>query len=116
MKNESFISISQLQYEKCFRLNHTIKNPKFFDIDKIYNDFITNHNRKFDSYFVECGFKLVIINHFNPHIKAEFYHNTSFMNFKKNLVYLLYTRNEHLKPRKWQLRNFCTDNTNFIVL
>ena len=37
-----FLSINQ--YEKYFQTNHTIKNPDFFDMDKTFNDYITNHN------------------------------------------------------------------------
>ena len=40
------IDISPTQTEKQFRIKHTIKNPDFFDIDKLSNDYITNHNKK----------------------------------------------------------------------
>ena len=39
------ISISHTQREKYIRTKHTIKNPNFFDIDKIFNDCITNHKK-----------------------------------------------------------------------
>ena len=45
-KNNQLKSISNIQYEKCFRIKHTIKNPIIFDIEKIFNDCITNHIRK----------------------------------------------------------------------
>ena len=31
--------------EKNIQTRHTIKNPSFFDIDKISNDYTTNHNK-----------------------------------------------------------------------
>ena len=34
------------QTEKLFRIKHTIKNPNFF-IDKISNEHIANHNKKY---------------------------------------------------------------------
>ena len=34
--------LTHIQYEQSFRINHTIKNPNFFDVDKIFNDYITN--------------------------------------------------------------------------
>ena len=40
------ILISHSQTEQPFRLEYTIENPNFFAIDKISNDFITNHNEK----------------------------------------------------------------------
>ena len=85
-KNNHLKSLTHIQNEKSFRINHTIKNPYFFDIDKIYNDYITNHNQKFDLHLVKCDFKLVF-NNFTPHIKTDFHHNTSFINLKRNLLY-----------------------------
>ena len=40
-KNNHLKSLTHIQ-EKSFRIYHTIKNPYFFDIDKIQNDYITN--------------------------------------------------------------------------
>ena len=72
--------------KKSFRINHTIKNPNFFDADKFYNDYIINHNKKFDLNGFKCDFKLVFIN-FTPHIKTYFHHNTSIINLKRYLLY-----------------------------
>ena len=36
--------------------NHTIKNPFLFDTNKIYNDDITNHNKKYDLFSVKILF------------------------------------------------------------
>ena len=41
------IIISHIQHEKHIRTNHTIKNPSFFDTDKISNDYISNHTEKY---------------------------------------------------------------------
>ena len=49
-------SLTNVQYEKSIRINHTVKNLDFFDIDKILNNYITNHNKKFDSYLFKCEF------------------------------------------------------------
>ena len=68
--------ISNNQYEKCIRKKHTIKNPKFFEIDKIFNDYIIHHKKKFDLYLVNCDFKLQIKSNFNPHMKTEYYYKT----------------------------------------
>ena len=39
------IDISQTQTEKPFRVKHTIKNPDFFVIAKLSNDYITKQNK-----------------------------------------------------------------------
>ena len=43
-KDSHIISLTHKKYEKNIQIDHTTKNPNFFDIDKISNDFITNHN------------------------------------------------------------------------
>ena len=57
-KNNHFKPISHVQYKKYFRINHTVKNPNFVDVDKIFNVYVTNHNEKFEIYFVRVDFKL----------------------------------------------------------
>ena len=33
---------------KSIRIKHKIQNSDFFDIDEIFNEFITKHNKKFN--------------------------------------------------------------------
>ena len=40
------IDISHTQTEKPFRMKHTIKNPDFFVIDKLSNEYKTSYNEK----------------------------------------------------------------------
>ena len=35
-------SLTHNPCEKRFRINHTIKNPNFLDLDRIFNEYITN--------------------------------------------------------------------------
>ena len=42
-KTNHLLSLTQNQNDKCIQTNHTIKNPDFFDIDKIITDYSTNH-------------------------------------------------------------------------
>ena len=51
--------ISHTQREKYFQTKHTIKNPCFFDIDKISKDYITNHNKKYYLFLIKCDFMLI---------------------------------------------------------
>ena len=81
-KNIHLTSLTHIQYEESIRLNHTIKNPNFFDIDKIFNDYIANQNKKFDLYLFKYEFKLDF-NILTPHIKTEFYRNTAINNLKR---------------------------------
>ena len=40
------ISISHTQREKSIQTRHTIKNPNFFDKDRMFDDDVTNHDMK----------------------------------------------------------------------
>ena len=85
-ENILFRALAHIQYEKSFRINDTIKSPDFFDIDELFRNYIIKHNKKSDSYLVKSDFKL-IFNILTPHIKTDFYHNISFINLKKFLIY-----------------------------
>ena len=73
---------SNNQYEKCIRKKYTINNPNFFETDKIFNDFITHYNKKFDLYLVKCEFNLGFYNFFTQHIKTVYYFNMHIINLK----------------------------------
>ena len=63
--HNSPISISPTQREKHILTKHTLKNPNFFDTDKISNDYINNHNKQY--YFlsnVSSNYFSTIIFHF----------------------------------------------------
>ena len=66
-------------------------NPCFFDIDKISNDYITNHNKKYFLFLNKCDFVITFHNDFlKPvHIETDFYHNTKLFNLKRYLLYLI---------------------------
>ena len=83
------LTLLHTQTEQPFRIKNTIKNPNFFVIDKISNDYIANHNKKYNVFLIKCGFKLIFNNDFSKSIRIEtdFYHNTTFMVLKRFLLY-----------------------------
>ena len=64
------------------------KTPKYFKIDDIFNDYITDYNKKIDLYLVKCQFEVELII-YTDFIKTEFFFNTSTVN-KKNYFYMSY--------------------------
>ena len=46
-KHKHLKSITRNELEKSFRIIHSIENPKFFNVDDFYNDFINNHIEKY---------------------------------------------------------------------
>ena len=39
--------------------NHSIENPCLSDINKIYNDYITNYNKKYNLFSIKYYFELI---------------------------------------------------------
>ena len=79
------ISISQT--EKYIRTKHTIKNPSFFVIDKISNDYITNHNKRHYLFLIKYDYKIFFNKDFSLHIETDFYHKTMKINLRSYLLY-----------------------------
>ena len=82
------ICLSRNQKENPFRIKHTIKNPNFFDINKISNDYITNHNNKLNFFLAKCDFKLIFNNDpLKPIlIETDFYQTTP-INLRRYLLH-----------------------------
>ena len=40
-----FKYLTYIQFEKCILINHTTDNPDFFDTDKTFEEYVTNHNK-----------------------------------------------------------------------
>ena len=78
--------ISHTQTEISFRIKRTIENPKFFLIDKISNDYISNHKKKHNLFLIIYDFKSIFNNDISNTIliKTNFYHNTNHINLKRN--------------------------------
>ena len=53
---------------------------------KYINDYITNHNEKFELYLVRADFKLDFDNDLNAHIKADFQFKISPINLTRYLL------------------------------
>ena len=86
LKKNHFKSLTHKKYEEYIQINYTINNPNFFDADKIFNNYITNHNKKFELYLVTADFNLYFHNDLNAQIKTEFHYNLSLINLKQNLL------------------------------
>ena len=85
LKNNHFKSFMHVHFGKYIPISQSIKNPDFFDIDEIFNDYFTKHNKNFDFHFVKCDFKLDFNDDFKPYFKTFFYDNTTISNLKRFL-------------------------------
>ena len=78
-ENNPPIAYSHTQTEK------PIDNPNFFVIDKISNDYIANHIKKYYLFLIKCDFILNFnVDFLKPfHIETGFYRNTSLILLKR---------------------------------
>ena len=92
-KTKHFKSLTPKQYENFYGLNHNFKSLKFFDVGKIFNNYVTNHNRKLELYLVRAGFKIDFDN-FASRIQTDFHYNISLINLKQKILYWIDYFNE----------------------
>ena len=85
-KYNHFKSNSPIQFEKCFQKNYTINSLNFFELDKIYNNYITNHNKKYYLYFIKRYFKLAFSDSF-PSVKTECIIKKRYTNLRRYLLF-----------------------------
>ena len=75
-KNESefkmYLGTLRKKNDKSFYKKCTIMNPRLHEVDKMLNDYITTHNKKFDFYFVSCECKIEFDNNFTTKVETNF--------------------------------------------
>ena len=76
----------------CFK--YIINNIDINNFDKIFNDYITNHNKKFEFYYINCEFQIEYNNRL-INIEINFHHNTDYINLKCLLFF--YTESQNIK-------------------
>ena len=87
-KSLSYIATLRKEHDKWFYENYIIINPNLDEIDKIINDYFTNHNKNFDIYILNCDFVLVFDNNFKKHVETNYCYNTD--DITKMKSYLFY--------------------------
>ena len=87
-KYNNYIATLKKEHHKSFYENYIIINPNLDEIDKILNDYMTIHNKKFNIFFINCEFNLVFDNNFKIHIETNYCYNID--DITKIKSYLLY--------------------------
>ena len=75
-------------------MRYIINNANINNFDKIFNDYIINHNKKFDFYYINCEFLIETDNRLVK-IEINFHHNTDYINLKSYLFF--YTESHGIK-------------------
>ena len=71
---------------KFIYMRYIINDVKIDIFDKIFNDYITNHNKKFDFHYINCEFQIEIDNRL-LNLEINFHHNTDYINLKSYLFF-----------------------------
>ena len=79
---------------KFMYMRYIINKIDINNFDKIFNNYITNHNKKFDLYYINCEFLIETYNRL-VNIEINFHHNTDYINLKSYLFF--YTESHRIK-------------------
>ena len=79
------------------------------EVDKILRDYVSTHNKKFDTYFIYCEFKIQFDNNSTRDLKIDCVHNIESEKIYQSLIY----RIKYLESKgyKYQNINQVTINT-----
>ena len=74
--------------DKCFYTTYIINNIKINEFDKIFNNYITTHNKKFDFYYIDCEFEILFENNYTANIEIDCHYNTDLYQYKELFIIL----------------------------
>ena len=74
--------------DKCFYTKYIINNINIDEFAKIFNYYITTHNKKFDFYYIDCEFGIQIDNNYTANIETKYHYNMDYINIKNYLFYI----------------------------
>ena len=64
-------NLTHNKLEMCMRVKQTIKKLDFFDIDELFDNYISGHIKNFELYLVKLDFIIIFEKEFHPHIKSK---------------------------------------------
>ena len=75
--------------DRCFYTKYIINNVKINEFDKIFNYYITTHNKKFDFYYIDCEFEILFEYNYTANIVINYHYNTDYINIKSYLLFYI---------------------------
>ena len=58
-------------------------------MDKIFNFYISTHNKKFDIYYIDCELEILFDNNYTANIETNYHYNTDYINIKSYLLFYI---------------------------
>ena len=94
IENNNYLSSLVKHDNKFLYASYIINNVNIDKINKIFNNYITNRNKKFDFYYIICEFQ-IMTDHRLLNIEINFHHNTDYINLKSYLYF--YTESHRIE-------------------
>ena len=86
IKYNNYLSSLFKNDNKFIYIKYIINKVDINIFGKLFNDYITNHNKKVDFYYINCEFQIAIDNRL-LNIEINFHHNTDYINLKCYLLF-----------------------------
>ena len=77
---------------KFIYMKYIINKVDINNFDKLFNNYISNHNKKFDFYYINCEFQIETNNRL-LNIEINYNHNTDYINLKCLLYFYIESHN-----------------------
>ena len=97
MEYNNYINTLIKDGSKFIYFKYIVNNVDINNFDKIFNNYITNHNKKFDFYYINCEFQIGTNNKL-LNIEINYHYNTDYINLKCLLFF--YTESHNIKNFK----------------
>ena len=88
IKYNNYLSSLVKNDYKFLYIKYIINKVDINNFEKIFNDHIINHNKKFDFYYINCEFQIAADNRL-INIEINFHHNTDYINLKSYLFFYI---------------------------
>ena len=95
--NNNYLSSLVKNDNKFIYMEYIIDEVNINNFDKIFDNHIIDHNKKFDFYYINCEFQIEADNRL-LNIEMNFSHNTDYINLKSLLIF--YTQSHNIKNFK----------------
>ena len=74
--------------DKSFYTKYILNNVNIDEVDKIFNYYITTHNKKFDSYYFNCEIEIQF-NNYIANVEIDYRHNTHYISIEWYLLFYI---------------------------
>ena len=97
---DNYLLTGRKEIDRSIYKTTVIKNIHLDNVDKILNDYVSTHNKKFDLYFIKCNFNTTLDN-YTTTIETNFVYNTESYKILYELLFFI----DYMKFEGYELCN-----------